>query len=105
MKRHLALLAIALYAATIAVADTTLEGKTFKDENVEVKLGRAPCISPSMLGMLRRVDPASHEDAKQANVIYQKRVIAACWIRRGSSVFIVDADGDAGPLPAADFAE
>jgi hypothetical protein len=97
MKR--ALIIAAILAAGSAIADDMV----YKDDNVTVRLRSEPCATASMQAVLAQVQP--EPAAKVAEVIFQGRAIAACWMahQESGNVVLIDADGDAGMIPMAQF--
>jgi hypothetical protein len=97
MKR---LLIAALIAAGPAFAGDDM---LYKDDNVTVRLRSEPCATASMQAVLAQVQP--EPAAKVAEVIFQGRSIAACWMahQESGNVVLIDADGDAGMIPMAQF--
>lgn len=91
-----------LFVAALAAGSAFAGDMVYKDQNVTVRLRSEPCATASMQEVLAKVQP---EGAKVAEVMYQGRVIAACWAahQESGNVVLIDADGDAGMIPMDAF--
>ena len=92
-----------ILAAILAAGSAFAEDMVYQDQNVTVRLRSEPCATASMKAVLAQVVP--EPQAKIAEITFQGRSIAACWMAHHESgnVVLIDAEGDAGLIPMADF--
>lgn len=94
--------ALILVAALMAAGPALADDMVFKSESTTVRLTEASCEQASFQAVLAQVKP---EPARVAVVTFNGRHIPACWVahQESGNVAIVDADGDMGLIPMAEF--
>jgi hypothetical protein len=90
---------VALFAAFALTPPPAMAGAVFTSKTTTVRLTNDACegVPAQLLG---------EEEAKafrKASVTHNGREIAACWTLQDDRVAVVDAEGDAGYIPAAAF--
>lgn len=91
-----------ILAAVLAAGPALADDMVAKGETTTIRLMDAPCEQASFQAMLVQVKP---EPAKRAVVVHKGRPIPACWVahQESGNVAIIDADGDMGLIPMAEF--
>ena len=94
--------ALILVAALMAAGPAAADDMVAKGETTTIRLMEAPCEQASFQAILVQVKP---DPAKRAVVVHKGRPIPACWVahQESGTVAIVDADGDMGLIPMAEF--
>jgi hypothetical protein len=100
--------AVVGYAATSKDAMPAQKSLVYQDANMALALHFKPCEAKEVLQF---IEADKHHLYQAASFVWQGRGGKACWtdipadLVPEPTVFIVDEDGDAGPMPKSAFKE
>lgn len=89
-----------IFAILMAFSLPALATKSFSDETLTIRLFKESCKDKKVLSRLK---PEFVKKYKQAHIIFEGHVIAACYAEFPDSYFLIDGDGIAVPLPKGAF--
>ena len=98
MKRSTVALIAVLPLAFCTYAVHAANTVTFELGEVIARLHDTPCVDNKMQEVLR--EPARFQSA---DIVWQGKPFAACWVLMDNQIIVVDETGDAGVLPQEGF--
>ncbi|HSQ02876.1 MAG TPA: hypothetical protein VLN59_02500 [Burkholderiales bacterium] len=101
MKMKTGMIAMTALALSLPISAAVAQGQSisFQLGDVAAKLHDAPCDNAKVTQLLPQDSPQFHA----AEVLWQGRMLAACWAIMGSQIVVVDETGDSGVLSPAGF--
>jgi hypothetical protein len=86
--------------ATFVVAPSFAQELVARQGDDSVRLSETTCSSQLVL---RRLDPSTAGEYKQASAVFQGQRFTACWRMMGNVAHLVYEDGDQGVIPVREL--